>query len=99
VKVDRELVFVGLPLGPLLTLVGYLVLMQSGATITDTMLVGLVIFPTALVLSGAALAALLHLGARRWVWIAVGTAAGTAVAVVIVGGAISLIAWMLSDPV
>jgi heme/copper-type cytochrome/quinol oxidase subunit 4 len=98
VKVDRELVFVGLPLGPLLTLIGYLVLMQSGATITDTMLVGLVIFPTALVLLGAALATVLHLGARRWVSIAVGTAVGTAVAVVIVGGGISLIAWMLSDP-
>ena len=97
-KVDREPVFVGLPLGPLLTLIGYLALMQSGATITDTMLVGLVIFPTALVLLGAALAAVLHLGTRRWVWIAVGTAAGTAVAVVIVGGGISLIAWMLSDP-
>ncbi|MDT5119423.1 MAG: hypothetical protein QOE30_5162 [Mycobacterium sp.] len=97
-KVDREDVVVGLPLGPLLTLIGYLALMQSGATITDTMLVGLVIFPTALVLLGAALAALLDLGARRWVSIAVGTAAGTAVAVVIVGGGISLIAWMLSDP-
>ena len=95
---DRRFVMVGLPLGPLLTLTGYLVLMQSGTTITDAMLVGLLIFPTALLLLAAALDAVLRREARRWVSMAIGTAAGSAVTAIVVGGGIWLIASMLSDP-
>ena len=98
-RVDRRLVIAALPLGPLLTVVGYLVLMQSGSRISDTMLLGLVCFPTALLLCAAALAVLLRRHSTRWVSLAIGTAAGTAVTALVVGGGISLIAWMLSDPV
>jgi hypothetical protein len=83
----------------LLTLVGYLVLMQSGARISDTMLLGLVCFPTALLLCAAVLAVVLRRDSTRWVSAAIGTAVGTAVLILVVGSGISLIAWMLSDPV
>jgi hypothetical protein len=97
-RLDRRLVIAALPLGPLLTLVGYLVLMQSSARISDATLLGLVGSPTALLLVAAALAALLRRNAGRWISLAIGTALGTAATVALVGGGISLIAWMLSDP-
>jgi hypothetical protein len=43
-------------------------------------------------------AGLPHRNATRWISMAVGTAAGTVVTVVVVGGGISLLAWMLSEP-
>jgi hypothetical protein len=100
VTVDRRIAFASLPLGPLLTMVGYAAMMLSHARITDPMLVGLVTFPTALLLTAAALAVLLHRDrdATRWISVAIGTAAGTVVTVVVVVGGISLLAWMLSDP-
>lgn len=79
-------------------MVGCALLMFSHAGISDPMLLGLVIFPTALLLLAAALAALLRRDTTRWISIAIGTAAGTAVTVVVVGGGISLLARMLSDP-
>ena len=97
-RVDRRFVIGALPLGPLLTLVGYLVLMLSSMQISGAMLLALVCFPTALLLLAAALAALLRRDATRWVSLAIGTALGTAVTAVVVGGGISLIAWLLSDP-
>jgi hypothetical protein len=96
---DRRLIVAGLPLGPLLTLVGYLVLMQSSARISDATLLGLVCLPAALLLIAAALAALLRRNTSRWISLAIGTTLGTAVTVAIAGGGISLIARMLSDPV
>jgi hypothetical protein len=96
--VDRRFVIGGLPLGPLLTVVGYLVLMLSQARISDAMLLALVCVPTGLLLLAAVLAALLRRDATRWVSLAIGTALGTAVTAVVVGGGIWLIAWMLSDP-
>ncbi len=96
--VDRRTAIASLPLGPLLTLIGYAAMMLSHARISDPMLLGLVIFPTALLLLVGALAALLHTNATRWISIAIGTAAGTVLTVVVVGGGISLLGWMLSDP-
>ncbi len=96
--VDRRIAIASLPLGPLLTMVGYAAMMLSHARISDPMLLGSVIFPTALLLLAAALAALLHRDATRWISVAIGTAAGTVVTVVVVGGGISLLAWMLSEP-
>lgn len=98
-RVDRRFVFGALPLGALLTLVGYLVLMQSGTTISDAMLIGLVCLPTALLLCAAVLAVLLRRDSTRCVSLAIGMAVGTATMVVVVDGAIALIAWLISDPV
>jgi hypothetical protein len=56
VTVDRRIAIASLPLGPLLILVGYAAMMFSHAGINDPMLLGLVIFPTTLLLLGAALA-------------------------------------------
>jgi hypothetical protein len=98
-RLDRRLVIAALPLGPLVTLVDYLVLMKSDARISDAMLLGLVCIPTALLLVAAAVAALLRRDATPWISLAIGTALGTAATAVLVGGGISLIAWLLSDPV
>jgi hypothetical protein len=97
-RLDRRRVITALPFGPLLTLLGYLALTESSLTISDTMLLGLIAFPTALVLLAAALAALLSRDAGRWVSTALGVAAGTALMLVVVLGGISLIAWLISDP-
>jgi hypothetical protein len=95
-RVDRRFVIGAVPLGPLLTVGGYLAL--SHTRISDAMLLGLVISPTALLLLAAALATMLRRDATRLVSIAIGTALGTAATAVLVGGGIALVAWMFSDP-
>jgi hypothetical protein len=57
VKIDRGFVVTGLPLGPLLVLVGYAAQAQAGTTITDLMLCALVAFPIVVLLVAAAIAA------------------------------------------
>jgi hypothetical protein len=57
VKIDRRFIVAGLPLGPLVVLVGYAVLLKSGAVISDLMLCLLLVWPTAVLLVGAAVAA------------------------------------------
>jgi hypothetical protein len=98
VTVDRRIAIASLSLGPLLMMFGYAATMLSPAGISDPMLLGLVIFPTVLLLLAAALAALLHRDATGWISMAIGTATGAVVTVIVVGGGISLLAWMLSDP-
>jgi hypothetical protein len=56
VKIDRGFVITGLPLGPLLILVGYAVMLKSGAVISDLMLCLLLVLPTAVLLILAAVA-------------------------------------------
>ena len=97
-RLDRRFVIGALPLGPLLAVAGYLVLLVSGIRISDTMLLALVCLPTGLLLLAAGLAAVVRRDATRWVSLAIGTALGTAVTALVVGGGIWLIAWMLSDP-
>jgi hypothetical protein len=67
VKVDRRFVVAALPLGPVLVLVGYLALLTSGVVVSDLMLCGLLVFPTAVLLVAAAVAAVWRRGASRWV--------------------------------
>jgi len=97
-KVERRWVTTGLPLGPLLALGGYAALSRTDVTITDELLIGIVAFPTALLLVVAAIAATLRRDAGTWLSMALGATIGTALAVGIVVGGISLIAFMLSDP-
>jgi len=97
-KIDREFVVVGLPLGPLLVVLGYAVLRQSGVVITDLMLCLLLVLPTAVLLVVAAVAGVLRRDTSRWVSITIGMTVGTVGVAAVVVGAISAIAWMISDP-
>lgn len=85
----------GLPVGPLLVIVGYAVLRGTDVTLTDPVLVGLVAWPVV-----PALVAALVLPAHRrwWLWLAAGCVAGTVLAVALVVGLISGLAYLLSDP-
>jgi hypothetical protein len=64
VKIDRRFSY-GLPIGPLLVLVGYAVLLKSGALISDLMLCLLLVWPTAVLLLAAAVAVVLGRDASR----------------------------------
>jgi hypothetical protein len=97
VKIDRRSVVAGLPLGPLLVLVGYAGLLTSGAVISDVMLCLLLVWPTTVLLVVAAVAAVWGRDVTRWISMAIGTVGTVGVPAVIVGG-ISAIAWMISDP-
>jgi hypothetical protein len=97
-KIDRQFVVAGLPLGPLLVLVGYALLLKSGAVINDLMLCLLLVWPTAVLLVAAAVAGVMRGEVSRWFSMAIGVTAGTGgVAVVVVVVGISAIAWMISD--
>jgi hypothetical protein len=86
-KIDRGFVATGLPLGPLLVLVGYAVLLKSGAVISDLMLCLLLAFPTVVLLVAAAIATVCRRDATRWFSMVIGAALGTViVAVVVVTG-------------
>jgi hypothetical protein len=98
VTIDRRFVVAGLPFGPLLVLVGYDVLLESGAVISDLMLYLLVAFPTAVLLVAAAVAAVWGRGASRWFSMAIGVAVGAVYVAAVVVGGISAITWMISDP-
>jgi hypothetical protein len=97
-KIDRGSIVAGLPLGPLLVVVGYTVLRKSHVTINDLLLWVLVAFPTAVMLVAAVVAAALRLDAIRWFSMAIGAAVGTVFVAALVVGGISAIAWMISDP-
>ena len=96
--VDARSMIAGLPLGPLLVLVGYLGLAKLDVTISDTMLVVVVVFPTVLLMSTAVVAAIRRRRVVGWVSMAIGATVGTVALAVIVLGGISLLAMMISDP-
>lgn len=84
-----------LPVGPLLAIGGYAVLLLSGARVGDWMLAGLLLWPTL----GALAVAVVRPGQRvRWLSAALGALAGTALVVGLILGVITAIATMLSDP-
>jgi hypothetical protein len=88
-----------MPLGPLLVVLGYAVMLQANTTIADAMLWVLLIWPTTVLLLFATAASVFQLDAARWFSLAAGAILGTvSVAVVVIGG-ISAIAWMISDPI
>jgi hypothetical protein len=66
-KIDRGFVVTGLPLGPLLVAGGYAVLLKSGAVINDVMLCLLLVWPTAVLLVVAAVAAVWGRDVTRWI--------------------------------
>jgi hypothetical protein len=67
VKIDRGSVLVGLPLGPLLVVGGYAALLKSGAVISDLMLCLLLVWPTAVLVVVAAIAAICGRDVTRWI--------------------------------
>ena len=72
--------------------------LTSGVVISDLMLCLLLIWPTAVLLVVAVVAAVLRRDALRWSSMAVGVMVGTVGVVAAVVGAISAIAWMISEP-
>ena len=97
-RIDRRWALTALPLGPVLILAGYVGLAKTQAPITDAMLVGLLVYPTVALLLGAVVTAGLRRDPTVWVSMAVGATIGTVALAVIVGGGVSALAWMLSDP-
>ena len=97
-RFDRRWALTALPLGPVLILAGYVGLAKTPAPITDAVLVGLLVYPTVALLFGAVVAAGIRRDPTAWVSMAVGATIGTLALTVIVGGGISALAWMLSDP-
>jgi hypothetical protein len=97
-KLDRRWVATALPLGPALLLVGYVGLTQTQAPITDATLIGLLVYPTVAVLLGAVVTTAIRRDPTVWVSMAVGVTLGALVLAIVVGGGISALAWMLSDP-
>jgi hypothetical protein len=66
--------------------------------ISDRMLCLLRVWSTAVLLVAAAVAAVLRRDASRWVAMAIGVTVGTVGVTAVVGGGISAIAWLISDP-
>ncbi|KAA0086513.1 hypothetical protein CIW52_00830 [Mycolicibacterium sp. P9-64] len=97
-RFDLRCAINSLPLGPALVLVGYGALATVHAPITDPMLVALLTYPTAVLLLGAVVTAALRRDPTAWVSMALGATVGTLGAAIIVGGGISALGWMLSDP-
>lgn len=97
-RFDLRWAATALPLGPALILVGYVGLTKTQAPITDTMLIGLLAYPTVALLLGAVATAAIRRDPTVWVSMAVGVTLGTLVLAIVVGGGISALAWMLSDP-
>lgn len=97
-NLDRPAFRVGVPAGPALVLLGFLVLDGAGVTRTDPVLLALAAWPTAAALLVAGLLVALPAHRRRWLSAALGSAVGTAAAVVVVAGAISALSAVLSDP-
>jgi hypothetical protein len=110
VKVDRHWIVWGVWLGPLLLMAGYFalrapyllplatrravigLLMQNGVFT----MVGLLAFPTAVLLSGAAAAATCHRDYARWIAMAIGAAAATVALVLTVLAAMGVIALIIA---
>jgi hypothetical protein len=88
----------GLPPGPLLVLVGYVLMLKFGAVSTDIMLFGLLVWPTALLPAIAAIAAASHRDASRWIDMTLGAFIGTGGAAAVLVSGISAIAGLISDP-
>jgi hypothetical protein len=97
-RFHRRWAVTALPLGPVLILAGYVGLAKTQAPITDAMLVGLLVYPTVALLLGAVVTAGLRRDPTAWVSMAVGATIGTLALAAVVGGGISALAWMLSDP-
>jgi hypothetical protein len=97
-RLDLRWALAALPLGPVLNLAGYVVLAKTMAPITDVMLVGLLVYPTVALLLGAAVTAAIRRDPTAWVSMAAGVTAGTLVLATVVGGGLSALGWMLSDP-
>jgi hypothetical protein len=77
VTIDRRYVVAGVPVGPVLVLVGCAVLQQSGLVISDLMLCLLLDWPTAVLLVTAAITVVVRRDALRWVSMAIGVTVGT----------------------
>ncbi|MDO9457995.1 hypothetical protein [Nocardioides sp.] len=92
---DRAAFALGVQAGPLLVVVGYVVVMATDVIIGDALLLAIAAWPSL----AALVLALLWPGRRRW-WLAValGCVVGTVVVVAVVVGLISGLAYLLSDP-
>jgi hypothetical protein len=98
VRFDRRSALTALPLGPVLILAGYVGLATAQTPITDAMLVGLLVYPAVALLLGAVVTAVLRRDATVWVSMAACATIGTVALAIVVGGGISALASMLSDP-
>jgi hypothetical protein len=98
VKVDRGSIVAGLPLGTAAGLADHGVVLQSDVVDSDLMPWVLLVWPTAVLLAAAAVAAVWRRDVARWSSMAIGAAVGTVCVAAVVVGGISAIAWMISDP-
>jgi hypothetical protein len=103
-KVDRYWVIRGMWLGPLLLLLGYYGMtgiwqwLDAKFTLQSVALLmaGIVVFPTAVLLAAAAVAAMRHERAGRWIFMAVGAALSLVAIAAVVTAATGILALAIS---